>query len=160
MLVDAELFMHLIINGCLKNSNDLLILQNTVLGWILSGAIRTSNIEDNGKTTQSALFIRHDSDLNSQMEKFWNIEEVTTNKTLTKEEQYCEEQFKIHTRRNDKGRFVVRLPQKEKHLKLGTSYNIALKRFKVLEQKLSANPELKTDYVNFMREYEALDHMQ
>ena len=93
------------------------------------------------------------------MEKFWNIEEITTNKTLTKE-QYCEEQFKIHTTRDDKGCFVVRLSQKEKHLKLGTSYNIALKRFKVLEQKLSANPELITDYVNFMREYEALDHMQ
>ena len=69
MLIGAELFMHLIINGWLKNSNDLSILQNTVLGWILSGAVRTSNIEDNGKTTESTLFIRHDSDLNSQIEK-------------------------------------------------------------------------------------------
>ena len=145
MLIGVELFMHIKLNSWLKNSNDLPILQNTVLGWILSGAIRAQNIKDNSKTTQSALLVRHDSDLDSQMEKFWNIEEVTTNKTLTKEEQYCEEQFKIHTRHYDKGRVVVRLPQKEKHLKLGTSYNIALKRFKVLEQKLSANPKLKTN---------------
>ena len=83
MLIGAELFMHIIINGWFKNSADIPILQNTVLGRILYGAMRTPTIDNNGKTTQSAFFVRHDSDLNSQRENLWNIEEVTTNMTLT-----------------------------------------------------------------------------
>ena len=45
-------------------------------------------------------------------------------------------------------------------MNLGTSYELARKRFISLERRLQKNSQLKSQYVNFMREYQELGHME
>lgn len=80
---------------------------------------------------------------------------------MTIEDEYCETFFKNSYSRNKDGRFLVTLPIKEEMSKsLGKSREIAQKRLYALERKFINKPELKTEYVKFMREYLALGHMK
>ncbi|XP_017490985.1 PREDICTED: uncharacterized protein LOC108379170 [Rhagoletis zephyria] len=57
------------------------------------------------------------------------------------------------------GRIVVRLPFKDDPSYLGASYNTALRRFIAQEGRLTKSPQLRSQYVEFMNEYEGLGHM-
>ncbi|XP_049308068.1 uncharacterized protein LOC125777355 [Bactrocera dorsalis] len=57
-------------------------------------------------------------------------------------------------------RFVVSIPLRENIGDIGASREIALRRFMFLEKRLDKNPELKKQYVDFMREYETSGHME
>jgi hypothetical protein len=58
------------------------VLQNTKLGYILSGKIHNSYVKQYKKQCHS-FFVQTDS-LHNMMERFWSIEEMT-NKILTKD---------------------------------------------------------------------------
>lgn len=73
---------------------------------------------------------------------------------------YCEKLFESSYRRQNEGRFVVKLPVKGEILLLLDNSKEALKRFLVLEQKFIRRPDLKSEYVAFMREYQQLGHMK
>lgn len=63
--------------------------------------------------------------------------------------------------RNDQGRFVLKLPFKEEILNnLGLSRDTALKRFHKLEERFHRDPNLKSNYTEFMNEYITLGHMK
>lgn len=72
----------------------------------------------------------------------------------------CVEHFNRSVKRNDEGRFVVRLPLRDNINTLGASRSIALKRFLSIENRFRSNPELKQKYVEFMKEYVNLGHME
>ncbi|KAI4472987.1 hypothetical protein M0804_015532 [Polistes exclamans] len=67
-------------------------------------------------------------DLNSQLEKFWKIEEVAESSIRSHEENLCEAHYRSNTRRDDTGRYIVRFSFKEEN-QLGDSYTSALRRF-------------------------------
>lgn len=48
----------------------------------------------------------------------------------------------------------------KKYCQLGLSYELAKNRFLALERKLQRDPTLEKGYIDFMREYEALCHME
>nr|CAH7723253.1 unnamed protein product [Callosobruchus chinensis] len=58
--------------------------------------------------------------LETQLEKFWAIEEVPGEKPQTLEEKGCEKIFSATTRRSDNGHFVVQLPAKRNSIILDT----------------------------------------
>ena len=153
MLIGAEIYMDLLCTGQVKSKN-YPTLQNTVFGWLVSGK---TNIE----APQHCFFVHHSSQmLNEQVQKFWELEEVSTKLIFTQEEKECETHFqKTHTRDSD-GRYIVRLPFKESPSKLGNSHDIALKRFNSLEKRLTMNSDLKVQYQHFMTEYQNLNHMK
>lgn len=78
---------------------------------------------------------------------------------LSPTEQWCEEQYKETHRRDENGRYVVTLLIDPASGNLGDSKQIALRRFYMLESRLSKEPETREKYVKFMREYESLGHM-
>ena len=80
--------------------------------------------------------------------------------TLTPEHQACEQHFTTTTTQQQDGRFVVRLPLKEEPNQLGTSRRSAEHRLFATERRLEREPELKSQYHEFMKEYEDLGHMQ
>ncbi|XP_055907518.1 uncharacterized protein LOC129942546 [Eupeodes corollae] len=157
MLLGAELFFDLFLQGEYKISNDLPILRNTVLGWIVGESAPASNSHAHCHiVTKPSL-----TSLDKLVRSFWEIEshDIPTN-TQSEEEQQCEEHFKKNTVLNSEGKFVVKLPFKEDPTTgLGDSLQAARKRFLSLENKLSKDEELKTSYINFMEEYKALGHM-
>ena len=64
------------------------------------------------------------------------------------------------TSRDEVGRYCVHIPLKSDVSDLGESKNTAFRRLLSLERRFAANSELRSQYVQFMREYEELGHMK
>lgn len=128
-----------------------LVLQKTLLGWIIGGNVAV--VKQQPK--RNAFLTSLDTDI----KRFWEIEEGSTKQHLSTEERRCEEHFSKHTRRDDTGRYIVALPFNEKKIQLGESRTRALHRFFSLERKLHRDPELKKQYAAVIEEYLALGHM-
>ena len=127
----------------------------TSFGWIVSGP---TQIETNHSVVHSNNGMKVESSVN----RFWELEEVTgTNPMGLTEDTICESIFQNTTSRESAGRYVVQLPFKEDSIdQLGNSRQRALQRYLQLEKKLNSNQELRELYNNFMREYHALGHMK
>lgn len=153
MLIGANLFWQILSIGQITFGKDKPILQKTRFGWIVSGPVSNERVETTiCKFTQNC-------DIQSQLQKFWEMEECQNDKPLTTEELECEAHFKNHMSRTQNGRFVVTIPLKDSAEILGESYEHAQKRFTTLERKLDRSPALKQRYVEFMNEYKDLGHM-
>ncbi|XP_037930653.1 uncharacterized protein LOC119665503 [Teleopsis dalmanni] len=95
------------------------------------------------------------------IERFWQVDEPEkANKNLSPSEELCESHFATYMKRNQDGRFSVRLPFKQDPSLLGESKHIAINRFLALERRLDKDVILKKQYVQFMNEYAALGHME
>ncbi|XP_026462883.1 uncharacterized protein LOC113369864 [Ctenocephalides felis] len=155
MLLGAGLFWSLLRKGFIKLPNTNTILQNTALGWIISGTIQSHDLTNKTFCNFSEISI-----LNNNVEKFWELEKVENANCFSDCELECERHFVAHTNRNFDGRFVVRIPFKYNKIELGNSKQIALKRFALLEKRFKANTELFKEYKNFIVEYLKLGHMR
>ncbi|XP_044753563.1 uncharacterized protein LOC123312983 [Coccinella septempunctata] len=135
-----------------KATEDGLVAQNTHFGWIISG------------TASSSLQFRVASLItnlneNSQLTKFWNIEEAENSEETTNDDTFVEE-FYSNTFRRDEHGYTVKLPFKKSKTQLGESKQRALARLFHLENKLDKDEKLRTMYKEFMQEYIALGHMK
>jgi hypothetical protein len=79
---------------------------------------------------------------------------------MTAEQKACKDHFLTHTTQQSGGRFVVKLPTKMEPTHLGTSRLSAEQRLHAIERRLEREPDLKSQYHNFMKEYEEFDHME
>lgn len=156
ILIGADRFWDLLNHGKIRLSSGP-FLQNTKLGWIISGPIL--NTQSCIKKVQCNF--TQTLELNEQLKKFWEIEEISSSKQpFSSDEILCEKLFTETTERADNGRFSVRIPLKESPKVLGESYNIAKDRLLSLERRLSKlPPQHKQMYSDFMQEYLALGHM-
>ncbi|XP_018575579.1 uncharacterized protein LOC108914291 [Anoplophora glabripennis] len=140
MLIGADTFWDLLCAGQIKLGRNAPILQKNSLGWVVSGPISLENIPKNNVICNLSINMNSDDNLNilsKQLQRFWNIEELSPCKRhLSVEESFCEEHFAKHTKRNESGRFVVRFPLKEPISKLGESRKYAENRFISLEKRL------------------------
>ena len=155
ILLGAEIFFEILMHGR-HECKGLPVLQNTKLGYILSGKVHQDYVKKY-KNHCHSFFVQTDS-LHQLMERFWSMEEMNT-PILTKEEKACEEHFRLHTRRLENGRYEVRLPLKDSCDKLGESYDNAKTKFLALEQRLLKQPQFKQEYSAFLDEYVQMGHM-
>lgn len=157
LLIGAELFLTILLKGQVSLGSSLPVLQETRLGWIIAGRLPPSKTTDCNIST--SLCVIDDTNVQNQLQRFWELEEINTI-PRSKEERACEKHFCENTSRDQKGRFIVRLPQRKNCEPLGESYPAAEQRFLQLERKFIKNPTLRNNYVEFMREYLELDHMR
>ncbi|KAK9751507.1 hypothetical protein QE152_g4964 [Popillia japonica] len=94
------------------------------------------------------------------LQKFWEFEECNQKQNHTAEDHTCEDHFIATHKRNQDGRFIVKLPFTDNPCVLGESRDIAVKRFQILERKFIKQPNLKQEYVQFMQEYKDLGHIK
>ncbi|XP_076686036.1 uncharacterized protein LOC143378082 [Andrena cerasifolii] len=153
-LFGEYLYYKLLGAGQIRLSNETTILQETLLGWIVSGRVGI-NLNSNGGTK---CFLAT-TQLDSILTKFWELEECPGKRVFSREEEECEKLFQDTTRRTSTGRYVVRLPFNDKAKRLGSSYGTALTRLYSLERKLQNNSDLYSQYSSFLEEYEKLGHM-
>jgi len=158
ILIGVKLFYKLLCVGQIRLENQPnAILQKTQLGWIIAGEIDGNVCRKNSLQCHIAT---HSNLLEENIKKFWEIEEVPfCNKVYSQEEVACENHFREHTRRDNNGRYIVRLPFNENKHRLGKSRISALHRFLQLENRFSRDTDLKTEYSKFLHEYEFLGHM-
>ncbi|XP_037932546.1 uncharacterized protein LOC119674592 [Teleopsis dalmanni] len=76
--------------------------------------------------------------------------------TNLQEDEKCQELYKTTTTKDTDGRYIVQIPFKEE-LSLGNSRKQAVVRLISLEKEMKK--EIKSEYIEFMREYERLGHM-
>ncbi|CAK9799110.1 hypothetical protein ANTPLA_LOCUS1901 [Anthophora plagiata] len=153
-LLGNTLFFQLLSSGKIKLSGGAIILQKTMLGWIVTGE---SNIQ--APCVASTSVKSFHASLDKTLNKFWEIEEFTNKQYLSAEERAAEIFFKETTVRNVDGRYCVSLPFNERRQVLGDSREMALRRFYALERKLHAEQGLLAGYREFLRDYEELGHM-
>lgn len=81
LLLGAEIFYSLLKSDQIMLGPGLPILQSTVLGWIVSGPLPRNIVTNNKKICNIAI-----NDLNFDLERFWNIEEIRDKPELSLEE--------------------------------------------------------------------------
>ncbi|XP_018570655.1 uncharacterized protein LOC108910517 [Anoplophora glabripennis] len=152
ILIGADVFWKLLCVGQINLGPDSPILQKTRFGWIIAGPI-------NNFTQKTVCNFSKNIDVQDDLSKFWEIEEIDSRKPHSVEEELCEMHFSKNFTRDQDGRFIASIPFKDSLQKLGESRNLAVKRFYQLENKLQADETLRKLYVDFLREYESLGHM-
>ncbi|XP_055623375.1 uncharacterized protein LOC129766805 [Toxorhynchites rutilus septentrionalis] len=151
MLIGMELFFNLLKPDHITNDENIPDLRDSHLGWLVTGTV-SSNVNTLYSQVASV------ESIEESMQKFWQVEELADTTTFSSKEQRCEEHFVSTHSRDVSGRFVVRLPLKENAAELESCRALALKRFFMLESRFLRNPELKMQYVDFIREYRLLNH--
>ncbi|XP_015189739.1 PREDICTED: uncharacterized protein LOC107073560 [Polistes dominula] len=129
-----------------------LILQKTRLGWVVAGGI-----ESDGHTGNHAFLATTES--REQLEKFWLLEDENITRSKSVHETACENHYIQNTKRDESGRYIVRLSFREEGHDYSHLHSIALRRFHNLWKKLHANTELRMEYERIMQEYIDLGHM-
>lgn len=157
MLLGGDVYPHILLPDMKKHPNGNLIAQRTVFGWIVTGKVFHT------EPLYSVVSFFNHIELNSQLSRFWELEEVPQASRLTEAEEYCEELYRTTTYKNSDGRYVVSLPFRREFpnsLSMGSSRNIALSQFMRNETRLLKNPDLKSQYDNVIDEYFELGHMK
>lgn len=90
------------------------------------------------------------------------MEEVSTSKVLSKEDQYCEDYFADTVYRDSRGRFVVRLPFSERLAEVSFAHTrqIAVACLLRSEKHRAQDSRVDCAYRKFMDEYLTLGHME
>lgn len=159
LLLGADIWAHIQGDKIYRHA-DGTILQETALGYICYGRVVINEISAD-KFNFHILQNNEVDPLIELMQKFWRIEEThELEQTLSAEEEAVEQYFQQSHYRTHEGRYVVQIPLKPNALPIGDTRNIALRRFQQLERRLQREPELKERYIDFMREYEQLNHMR
>lgn len=153
VLFGADVFADSILNEHIKGGVHRPLAINSLFGWLLLG--RTS------LTSSSLLQTSANSDeLASIVHKFWELDTVPTASVLTPEEVACENAYVADHYRDSTGRYGVRLPFKDsvEPTFIG-SREVAVRRFKAIERRLSRDPILHKQYSEFMEDYLKSGHM-
>lgn len=136
-LIGADLYSSVILEGIRKGSLTQSFAQNSLFGWVISGPASSHSISSHSVT------VSHCS-LESDLRKFWEIEELSQVSILSPEEKQCEQHFCDTHSRNPEGRYTVRLPFKSgPPINIGDSHAIARRMLTTLNRRLNKNPDLK-----------------
>ncbi|CAK1597420.1 unnamed protein product [Parnassius mnemosyne] len=157
MLLGADILPQILLNNTVTGPPGTPIAINSIFGYLLLGKL-DFNIHSPVSFPVQVFY----SSVNDEfdLQRFWEIESITEQRSLTPDEVLCETIFENTHTRNDTGRYVVALPFKPDALPLGESRDIAIARFRRLEYKLERNPPLKYSYHACLQEYLDLDHME
>ncbi|XP_065093228.1 uncharacterized protein LOC135713939 [Ochlerotatus camptorhynchus] len=157
MIIGVDSYYDLLLDGFIRLGAGQPVLQNTLLGWVVSGRAGVNRPEP------EIVSIVHvcTQDFDEKLSRFWELEACQSSSTMSVEESTCEAHFVATTARDTSGRFMVALPIKPSVISLmGNSYEIAKRRFLSLERRLQTNPQLKSAYSAFIEEYRLLGHMK
>ena len=104
-----------------------------------------------------SLHVTYEKHLDVLLQKFWQQEVVPSNPLLTPDEQKCEDHFIRAHSRDDNGRFIVKLPFKDRNqlrpLNLGESVGRASAMLRLLKKKFERDKKLKVSYHDFLHEF-------
>ncbi|XP_031329590.1 uncharacterized protein LOC116160515 [Photinus pyralis] len=153
ILLGAHVFYELMCIGQISLGPQKPILQKTRFGWVVGGPINFPQPPVTMRCNLVAIGVQE------QLARFWELEELPSDKPRSLEEIECESNFVKTTQRDPEGRFIVKIPMKDTVSKLGDSYEYAKKCLYSLERRLKVNADLRIKYHTFLKEYADLKHM-
>ncbi|XP_026481068.1 uncharacterized protein LOC113387893 [Ctenocephalides felis] len=115
------------------------------------------NVASPDSSSTNLCTIEHDS-LSKQMKTFFELEDVPD--MIVSENDYCEQFYTSTTVRNFDGRYVVALPFRDNvNVNFQKSYELAHKRYCILEQKFQKSFEFHKQYSEVIQDYLQQKHM-
>lgn len=117
-------------------------------------------VDSRTQSTVAAMFLSVSDPLDLVIRRFWGLEELPIVRHLSPDEHAAEEIYTKTTTRLSTGRFMVSLPFRKASPLLGDSKSVALRRFQVLENRLSHDLNLQRQYSDFMQDYLDTGHME
>ncbi|GFQ67374.1 uncharacterized protein TNCT_718081 [Trichonephila clavata] len=153
ILLGADVFGEIMLNRHLNVPGHSLTAMETIFGWVVLGQTKIScqRIISNHASYNAVEF---------QLDKFWQLEELSETKPFTNEEIACENHFKRTYTRDSTGRFAVKFPFRDSSDELGSSRDITVHRLQQIERRFSKNQSLSDQYHKFMDDYLKLGHME
>lgn len=156
LLIGGGIFYDLIEPARIRLQRGSISLQDSKLGWLVTGEFSATSLLATfsvGEACEDNLRILSNNDFETH---------GTASKSNKKciEEQKVLKHFEDTARRNEEGRFVLRLPLKPEVGELGHTLQMATSRFLSVERRLQKDAELKIQYVQFMEEYLKMGHMR
>lgn len=124
ILVGAHIFWSVLGKNSIDLGKNLPKLYETKLGWLVSGYVARSN---QCNSSSICNFLNQES--NPDLSRFWDLDTIAAQYSLSPEERACEQHFLANTSRNNDGRFMVSMPLKKDPSVLGESYHKAKYRF-------------------------------
>ena len=163
ILIGADIFAELWLGSPIEINSNSPKLFPTIFGHIVIGKFSANLPECQNENSHgiSCIAINQTelSDLNSNLQRFWEIEEPKSTTKINPEDEYCEDHFiQTHYRLED-GSYGVRLPFRGNPPEFEGIESIALRRFRNQENRLVKNDKVREKYHDFMHEYVNLNHM-
>ncbi|XP_058449018.1 uncharacterized protein LOC131428978 [Malaya genurostris] len=158
LLIGAEMFYDLLYQDKINMSVDLPVLQDSSLGWLVSGRVADLKLISTVRMCHAVSKESSKQELTEMLKRFWLIDEQSHSVLDQGEDEECERHFIQTHQRSESGRYTVRLPFRESIGELGDSKAVAEKRFTQLERRFDRNPIMKQQYKAFIDEYIALGH--
>jgi len=158
IILGADVYPQIIDDGIVKGDAQSPIAQRTKLGWIISGPTNG----DISVINPQGYYISVDKDLHDLLQRFWKLEEISPSPIplLSKDEQQCEQHYKLTHSRNQEGRYIIKLPFKQSVTQLGDSRSRALRMITQLSKRFTNDPTYAQAYLEFLNEYQKLGHMK
>lgn len=129
------------------------LCQESALGNLILGRINANDcVKQDIIEEKSQIYAVNVSELEKIMKKFWEFEDLPlcTNKSV--EDEIVEQMFKEKHFRDESGRHVVSIPMKPMVQELGSSREIALRRFLMQEKRFARDECFRAEYIEKMRE--------
>ncbi|XP_076301442.1 uncharacterized protein LOC143219323 [Lasioglossum baleicum] len=156
LIIGADHYGLLLLDGLRKGTDNEPTAQNTTLGWILSGPVPLAT----GPATFGNFHCNVSENLDTELRRFWEVEELPSVTRLSPAELKCEEHFQRTHARTSTGQYIVRLPFIEgPPIHIGPSLPAVMNMFKRQENRLQRTTEHFAEYSKFLSEYETLGHM-
>ncbi|XP_025156242.1 uncharacterized protein LOC112588989 [Harpegnathos saltator] len=171
IIIGADLYNEIILDGLRKGAVGQPIAQRSIFGWVISGSVSTEfiatshSVRDAVHALPSLKVSTHhcalSSDLEEDLKRFWEVEEIPHHSAVPPTDEQCEQHFQnTHSHCAD-GKYTVRLPFKTAlPIAIGDSRERERKLFVSLTRRLRSHPTQAAEYNAFMKEYELLGHMR
>ena len=156
LLLSVTIFVKVLGNEKVVSSDGLSTAIKSDFGWLVGGTIPSDSLN-----SVSLLALTDTLNSEADLRMFWEIEmPITSEIKMSLEEKAAEEHFVKICSKNDSGRFVLRLPFKSLNFDFSHSRNFVFNRLLSMEKQFVRNGKLKLMYVEFLRKYEKLTHME
>ena len=161
LVLGADVYQDILLSNIVRGNSGSPIAQQTRLGWVISGAIKPS-VSNRGSHDKATLCLNAPiEDPLKELRRFWELEEVSSCIPESQDERECERLFiHEHHRRSD-GRYVVRLPIRsiDEAAPASRTLATAIGALQGVQRRMHKDQEFKTQYEEFMRQYENRGHM-
>lgn len=148
-----------ILDGKTNRIGEKLVSQETRLGAVIMGEAPCAASAANATMQSSSAYALETEEIHKMLEKLWEFEDLELCTQKDAEHKIAEQMFTETHKRRPNGRHIVKIPIKPQVTELGSSREIALKRFYGIEKKGQRDPAYWERYVIFMRDYEESGHM-
>lgn len=164
IILAADIFPHIYDGKKCIVSPDVPIALGSVFGYVVTGRLEMQSSSNNchvvASTTSLVSYTIEENSLNETLKRFWEVEASPCEVPIDPLEELAERIYVEQHSRDEIGRYVSPILLNPEHKPLGDSYETALKRLTQVERRLARSPDLRKAYVDFMKEYESLGHME